>query len=971
MIQSFDEFEFDANKLELRRGGRPLKADALLLRILVVLTRRPGDLITKREIVSEVWGQRAISDNSLSVSMARLRKLLGHERTGREIVVNVHGRGYRFVRPVTPRDVELGPALSAPALGRVGAPFVGRTRVLQSMREALEAAHAGTGSMCVVSGEPGIGKTRVVEMSGREAASSGLSVAWGYCREVGDTPALWPLAQLVRELLAQVPLDLQDRRVAHVLPELERLLPELSPNGAQVEQPACNNGLSPSKHRIFDAIARVLSLTAEHGPCMLILDDLHRADPATIEFLRYFVDEIAGTRLVLVATMRPGEGGGLDLDYVLGHRNTLRVSLQTLNEAEVGSYLAACLGEPKPTLARALFLKSEGNPFFMTELTRQIRDAGASDLQRLTLPHAALELIRQRVAQLDETARGALSRAAVIGRQFSLAVLQTVTGRDAHTLMLNLDLALAGGLIVADSERTASFTFSHELLRSVLYDALTPAERRVCHGLVAHALEERLMAGETLPAADLAYHFRAALPEGDARKTVQYCGRAAEDAARVYAYADGVRYLQHAREALELLESPSPRLRLRLLLSQVLHARGHASPEFQPLMRELVATARAQQQGVELSHAGLLLDPYRGFPSANGSRAVLQEALQLLPEADLGNRAAVLARLASIPPLAYDGPRGLAQLELAKQLAEASKAPLGRYNVRMAELYLTGGPTGRSRAAGFMREIEVLFRSPGLSMTNQAVLLEAYRAIAALQDGQIGAMDEALERGEQRCRQLDAELQWQFARWRALATVLVGRRTEGFEALQALQRRVSQNSSFGPELFCIYDTCVVFGAPTRLSKAAILEGLAAHPDDPPNLWALKVRTLVSASCMREARALLGTVPAANLALLPCDRDYLGTLGALARAALGLEARDYLEALVPLLSRYTEHFAANVSFWCEGSIAQLLGLTLWQLGKPSEAIDWLEKAVASSERAGLQACAAEARLDLALHRSKLP
>ena len=108
MIQSFDDYEFDANKLELRRAGRPIKADRLLLRILRVLVRRPGDLITKHEIVAEVWDDRAVSDNALSVSMARLRKLLGHERSRREMVLNVHGRGYRFMRPVTARDAALG-----------------------------------------------------------------------------------------------------------------------------------------------------------------------------------------------------------------------------------------------------------------------------------------------------------------------------------------------------------------------------------------------------------------------------------------------------------------------------------------------------------------------------------------------------------------------------------------------------------------------------------------------------------------------------------------------------------------------------------------------------------------------------------------------------------------------------------------------------------------------------------------------
>jgi len=130
MIQSFDDYEFDADKLELRQSGRPIKADTLLLRILRVLVRRPGDLITKGELVAEVWSGRVVSDNALSVSMARLRKLLGHARRSREVVLNVHGRGYRFVRPVSARDAVLGPTLAGAAAGRVGTPFVGRARVL-------------------------------------------------------------------------------------------------------------------------------------------------------------------------------------------------------------------------------------------------------------------------------------------------------------------------------------------------------------------------------------------------------------------------------------------------------------------------------------------------------------------------------------------------------------------------------------------------------------------------------------------------------------------------------------------------------------------------------------------------------------------------------------------------------------------------------------------------------------------------
>jgi DNA-binding winged helix-turn-helix (wHTH) protein len=220
MIHSFDDFEFDAGKLELRRTGRPVKADALLLRILAVLVQRPGDLITKQEIVSQVWDDRAISDNALSVSMARLRKLLGHQRSGREVVVNVHGRGYRFVRAVTPRDSQLGPVLSAPSLGRVGMPFVGRTFALQTVRGALEEAHAGSGSFCVLSGEAGIGKTRAVEIAAREAAAAVGLWRGVVAAKQGDAPALWPLVQLLRELCARSSLDLTGRPLSPCSPRI-------------------------------------------------------------------------------------------------------------------------------------------------------------------------------------------------------------------------------------------------------------------------------------------------------------------------------------------------------------------------------------------------------------------------------------------------------------------------------------------------------------------------------------------------------------------------------------------------------------------------------------------------------------------------------------------------------------------------------------------------------------------------------
>ena len=186
MIFRFDEFELDPDRLELRRTGSPLKADAIALRLLVVLVRQAGQLVTKDELITLVWDDRSVSDNVLTVTMTRLRKTLGHKTGEREFIKNVHGRGYRFVRAVSERDARLPPVLASGAPGPAGPPFVGRETVMNGLREAWRHARDGRGSVCMLVGEPGIGKTRAVEELAGEATAAGLPVAWGYCHPSGD-----------------------------------------------------------------------------------------------------------------------------------------------------------------------------------------------------------------------------------------------------------------------------------------------------------------------------------------------------------------------------------------------------------------------------------------------------------------------------------------------------------------------------------------------------------------------------------------------------------------------------------------------------------------------------------------------------------------------------------------------------------------------------------------------------------------
>jgi DNA-binding winged helix-turn-helix (wHTH) protein len=349
VLFGFDEFELDAANLELRRAGKLVKADALVVRLLLALARNAGRLLTKDELVEQVWGGRAVADNVITVSMARLRKTLGHSRGDREFVATVYGRGYRFVREVTARSHGNSSPPSAEVASEVGPPFVGRERVLGRLRQALSEARAGRGRVCALMGEPGIGKTRLVETLERELLGTQSYVAWGYCRESGDTPPLWPWLRLLREVMATVWTPELEQRLGPLAAEVRALLGDPS---AKAKEPMPIDWDHAGRHRGFEAVLRTFTLAAERSPWVLVLDDFHGADAASIELLSLLLDEIAHTRILVVATLRHAQGRRAPrpetlLPQVLGHRNCERITLERLSAQEVASYVAALVDDAR------------------------------------------------------------------------------------------------------------------------------------------------------------------------------------------------------------------------------------------------------------------------------------------------------------------------------------------------------------------------------------------------------------------------------------------------------------------------------------------------------------------------------------------------------------------------------------------------------------------------------------------------
>jgi len=962
VIYSFDDFELDAERLELRRSGRVLKAERTVLLTLARLLQEAGRLVTKDELVDAVWEGRAVADTVITVATARLRKLLGQRRGELEFIENVYGRGYRFVRTVV---VSEAPARDAPAALEASSlvvPFVGRARVLHRLRQAFTRARGGRGQLCALIGEPGIGKTEVLEAFERERQSSEVRFCWGFCHELDDTPPLRPWQPAVRAALEVVDAA-----------ELEAALGPLAAdlrNFAQAGAPGPGAGLDDSlpgssRHRLFEAIARAITMAAERTPLVIVLDDLHRADLASVELLAQVVDALSRTRLLLLVTARSHAGQALEphLSYALGHRNCERFVLEPLTPDDVAQYVGALLTDPDGSLGRAVSDKSEGNAFFMVELTRALCDMPTPRADALAVPEAALELVRQRIARLDAASRRVLSAAAIIGRSFEISVLQTATGSDTALLMANLDEALGAEVLEAAADSVTRFAFRHDLLRLSLYEALAPAERRRGHLRTAQALEERQQAGEAVTASELAFHYYHALPEGDPRKTVTYSRAAAATCSMVFANTEVVRHLRSALEALDLMPHPSVRLRMALLQLMSMHTRTTDPAEFRRLTQEIQRLARETGDAPNLIVAGGMLNPAPGLLPEPGAAETYAQALSLLDPREKAMRAIALAGLARAAPNCWHRRRVAAYLDEAVQIASELTSANVVHAVCISHLYLRGGPGHESEVRPARARLEELARTHNRNLPVMPAELHYARAITALQAGDRQGCTEALEAARARYAKIDQrEGLWHSERGALLLSLQTDPDRARVASLLDLHERAERQSLSRTAAFRGFDRAVVLA---DLGHAPVLDeelrkALAPKPDEPPSIWALEVRALATAGWLDASHAALRRVAPEELGDLPHDRDYLGTLGHLARAAVLLGAEDYCRALLDLLAPHTDRIAGAVSFWPEGPVASLVGMLEAEFGHPERALAHFDRGIELAERCSLRLRADEAR-----------
>jgi tetratricopeptide (TPR) repeat protein len=560
-------------------------------------------------------------------------------------------------RPTKPAAsaLPLPPALAA----RPGEEaFVGRDDALETLRGRFERVRRGERALVLLTGEPGMGKSRLTRELARHAHAHGAVVLFGNSDEEPIAP-YQPFTAAVHHYVTNCRVSDAD------LGALGRLVPELSAHVTPSQE--LPGAPESERYQLFEVVARLLMRVAEQRPLLMVIDDLHLADKPTLLLLRHLFERTADAPIMFVCTARELPAPlAAALEQVRRDPGFERIALTGLDDAGTASLVAAVAGSaPSPGLVRRIHEQTDGNPLFIAELLRGLAEMAAGGplteeaLDRMPVPEGIKELIGRRLAGLGEETRRVLVLAAVIGNNVPVTVLEAIAGGSADVLSA-LEDAEAAGILIESRDAIDSFSFTHALVREVLYEQPSVSRRVRVHLRVGEVLETLRDRGPGAPgAAELSHHFYEARHVGGAAKAVEYAVAAAEQAARSVAYEEASAHYHRALSALEISgrEDTGARCRLLLALGGTLMRAGDA--EARPMFLAAAGLARASGDAVGLARAALGFGGhYAEAGVVDGALiALLEEALEALGDESAPLRALMLARLADALMFAGDPER--------------------------------------------------------------------------------------------------------------------------------------------------------------------------------------------------------------------------------------------------------------------------------------------------------------------------
>jgi len=756
MIYAFGEFELDDGLYQLRRGSGVVKLEPKVFDVLAHLIRHRDRVVSKDELLETLWPGEFVSESVLPRCVTAARKALGDARREAAFIATIHGRGYRFLAEVAERPEPRGADSR-----RVEPPtrdlFVGRAAAMADLTQALEDALVGRGHLMLLAGEPGIGKTRIAEEIAAKAARGGVRVAVGRCYEGEGAPAFWPWVQVLRACMHQreagrlrAELGPGAGDIAELVPELRERFPDL-PRPAAIASPE-------ARFRLFDSVAAYLKRTSTEQAVLVLLDDLHWADPSSLQVLEFVARDLRQSRLLVVGTYRDVElGRQHPLAQVLGELARepacQRLVLRGLEQPEVRRFIEHAVdGTVSDALAAAVYHMTEGNPFFIGQIMRWLAAEGRLQANtdasgwNVILPQGVREAVGRRLNDLSEPCNHVLALAAVIGREFSVAALEELAGVNRETLLLLLDEAARARIVADASSGLGVFAFAHTLIRQTLYEEISAPRRVLLHARVGEVLESIHRNDLDPHLAELAHHFFQAAAGGNVDKAIVYAVRAAERAARLLAYEEAAEQYGRALQLWELRpasEEPAAgaqRCALLLGLGNA-HAVAGNRERSQHACRQAADLARRLDRPDLLARAALGFGQRAelGPLPAEELRCLLDEALEALGGDEDALRARVLSRLAGTAPYQDSMEARATFSRQALELAKRSGDREALFDAFGARLWALMGPDDDSERLRCADELATFAERGG--QKEPMLLVHEHRIRSFLSAGKMAAAD--------------------------------------------------------------------------------------------------------------------------------------------------------------------------------------------------------------------------------------
>lgn len=778
--------------------------------------------------------------------------------------------------------------------------FFGRTAELEVLEEVRKTARSSQRCQVVfIAGEAGMGKTSLSGQAARRAHGDGAVVLLGHADEdlgVSYQPWIEALTRLVQFGDPQWVSGLRSaQRNAFA-----RLVPELGADADRVADPETERLL------LLEGATELLIAASQQSPVMVVLDDLHWADSASLQLLRHVTASATPMNVTIVCTLRDADlARGDQLTKLLAdmHResNVTRIALKGLEDNELVDLLTAAAGHDLDDdgigLAHAVRRETDGNPFFTAELLRHLGESGgillgddgrwvlAGELEELGLPTSVRDVVGRRVERLGDEALRVLCLAAVIGREFDLALLASLTDIGEDPLLDLLDVAVNAAVLV-ESDSPDRYRFAHALIQHSLYDELSPARRLRAHQRIAETLETATATQDAATLAELAHHWVAATRPAHLHRALDYVRRAGDAARDALAPNDAIRWYQQALDLIAQQPDPDQHQRAELLATLGAVQRQAADPGYRDTLLEAAALA-----ALAAAHdATLEWHARRDF------------SIQALDVARHGNLDATFVHVLDIILASHASPdyrdQLIADVERAVEIADRSGDPVLRSRIRLHLVWVRVQQVDPSGADAVLRELEALTEAVGLPQQQwQVALMDTGRLLWA---GDIVAADAANER--------------------ALELGIAANAPEAFGAYGGYLYAIRLNQG-------------------RLDEIADLLIDAAR--DNPSLAVM--RSLVAVMLghlgrVEEAAERLGAEAAGGFDF-PFDQTWLSSMSDLLDAAVATRDRTAPRTLVNLVSPFATHVVEPTTALLVGAIARPLARAATLLGDHDRAEDW--------------------------------